>query len=129
MTTKKRASSLAMRKPKDALGNQADILRAATIEFSKNGYGGTRIDAIARQTRTTRAMIYYYFGTKENLYRAVLDGAYRSIREEEKKLDLEHLPPLVAMQRFAEFTFDFYQTHPEFVALVIAENQVGGRHI
>src|SRR5215218_5691715 len=91
MSTKKRASSLAMRKPKDAVGNQADIVRAATVEFAKNGYGGTRIDAIARQTRTTRAMIYYYFETKEKLYRAVLDDAYRAIREEEKQLDLEHL--------------------------------------
>ena len=74
-------------------------------------------------------MIYYYFDTKEKLYRAVLEGAYRAIREEEKHLDLEDMPPEIAMRRFVEFTFDFYQTHPEFVALVTAENQVGGRHI
>lgn len=126
---KKRASSLAMRKPKDSAGNQADIIRAATAEFSKRGFGGARIDAISRQTRTTRAMIYYYFGTKEKLYLAVLEGAYRAIREEEKELDLKHMPPELAMRRLVEFTFDFYQTHPEFVALVVAENQVGGRHI
>jgi AcrR family transcriptional regulator len=129
MPSKKRASSLAMRKPRDATGNQADIIRAATIEFSRSGFDGTRIDAIARQTRTTRAMIYYYFGTKEKLYRAVVEGAYREIREKERQLDLTHMAPEVAMRRLAEFTFDFYQAHPEFVALVTAENQMGGRHI
>src|SRR4051812_21207259 len=99
MTTRKRASSQAMRKPKDAAGNQADILLAATVESSKNGFGGTRIDAIARLTRTTRAMIYYYFGTKENLYRAVLEGAYRAIRDEEQRLELDHMAPEAAMRR------------------------------
>ncbi len=119
----------AMRKPKDPDGNRADILQAATTEFAARGLHGARIDAIARKTRTTRAMVYYYFGSKEGLYLAVLEEAYRGIREAEKKLDLTHLPPQEAMRQLVAFTFDYYQAHPDFVALVVAENQSRGRHL
>jgi AcrR family transcriptional regulator len=74
-------------------------------------------------------MIYYYFKSKEGLYRAVLEEAYRGIREAEKTLDLAHLPAKEAVAELVSFTFDYYQSHPEFVALVVAENQAGGRHI
>lgn len=123
------AGNAAMRKPRNPDASRADILRAATDEFSGRGLDGARIDAIARRTRTTRAMIYYYFKSKEGLYRAVLEEAYRGIREAERMLDLAHLPAKEAMAELVSFTFDYYQTHPEFVALVVAENQAGGRHI
>jgi AcrR family transcriptional regulator len=119
----------AMRKPRDPDGSRADILRAATGEFAARGLDGARIDSIARRTRTTRAMIYYYFKSKEGLYLAVLEDAYRGIREAEKSLDLAHLRAKEAIARLVSFTFDYYQAHPEFVALVVAENQSGGRHI
>ena len=118
-----------MRKPKDPTKSRAEILAAAIQEFARRGLEGTRVDAIARRTRTTRAMIYYYFGSKEGLYVAVLENVYRGIREAEKTLDLGHAPPVEAMRRLVAFTLDYYQEHPSFVALVIAENQSGGRHI
>lgn len=123
------AGNAAMRKPRNADASRADILRAATDEFARRGLDGARVDAIARRTRTTRAMIYYYFKSKEGLYRAVLEEAYRGIREAEKTLDLAHLSTKEAVADLVSFTFDYYQTHPEFVALVVAENQAGGRHI
>jgi AcrR family transcriptional regulator len=123
------AKTAAMRKPKDATQSRAAILAAATQEFATRGLEGARVDAIAKGTRTTRAMIYYYFGSKLGLYVAVLENAYRGIREAEKKLDLGHLPPVEAMRRLVAFTFDYYQEHPSFVALVVAENQAGGRYI
>ena len=128
MTTRVRGSA-AMRKPKDPEKTRADILRAATAEFATRGLEGARIDAIARQTHTTRAMIYYYFESKEGLYLAVLEAAYRGIRDAEKSLDLSHLAPDDGLRALVAFTFDYYQAHPEFVALVVAENQAGGRHL
>ena len=47
---------------------------------------GARVDEIAEQTRTTKRMIYYYFGGKEQLYLAVLENAYLGIREAEQQL-------------------------------------------
>jgi AcrR family transcriptional regulator len=106
---------------------RADIIRAATEQFAARGLRGARVDAVAKRTRTTRAMIYYYFRSKEGLYLAVLEEAYRRIREAEKEIDLAHLQPVEAMRRLVAFTFDYYQAHPSFVALVVAENQAGGK--
>jgi AcrR family transcriptional regulator len=130
MRTPKRADrSAAMRKPKDPVQSRADILAGATQEFAERGFEGARLDAIAERTSTTRAMIYYYFGDREALYLTVLETAYRGIREAEQHLDLAHMAPDDAMRRLIEFVFDYYQKHPEFVALVVAENQAGGAHI
>lgn len=118
-----------MRKPKDPEQSRAGILAAATDEFAERGFEGARLDAIAQRTSTTRAMIYYYFGDREALYLAVLEQAYRAVREAERALDISALAPEAALRRLVEFTFDYMQQHPRFVALVVAENQSGGRHI
>jgi AcrR family transcriptional regulator len=118
-----------MRKPKAPVANRARIVQAALDEFSARGIKGASMDAIAARTRTTRAMINYYFGTKEKLYLAVLEHVYSEIRHAEAELDLDHLPPVEAMRRIVEFTYHYYIEHEGFVRLVIAENQAKGRHL
>jgi AcrR family transcriptional regulator len=118
-----------MRKPKDPDGSRSNILAAAIEEFAARGVDGARVDAIAKRTHTTRAMIYYYFGSKEGLYVAVLENVYGGIRQAEQTLDLAHVPPLDALRRLVAFTVDYYHANPMFVALVVAENQSGGRFI
>jgi len=105
------------------------ILAAASTEFAERGLNGARLDVIAKRARTTRAMIYYYFGGREALYLTALEDAYRNIRAAEAHLDITHMPPVAAMTRLIEFVFDYYQSNPDFVALVVAENQTGGRYI
>jgi TetR/AcrR family transcriptional regulator len=87
------------------------------------------MDAIAARTNTTRALINYYFGSKERLYIAVLEQVYGEIREAEAKLDLDHLPPVAAVRRIVEFTYTYYVAHEGFVRIVVAENQARGRHL
>lgn len=117
----------AMRKPKDPVANRARILRAAIDEFAAHGVAGASMDAIAARTRTTRALINYYFGSKEKLYQAVLEHVYGGIRQAEAGLDLEHLEPVAAIRRIVAFTFDYYLANPGFVRLVVAENQARGK--
>src|SRR5690606_25838812 len=119
----------AMRKPKAPEANRARIIRAAIDEFAARGYDGASMDAIAARTRTTRALINYYFGSKEKLYIAVLERVYAGIREAEAGLDLDHLAPIDGIRRIVEFTFDYYLKHEGFVRLVVAENQARGRHL
>ncbi len=57
----------------------ANILEVATAEFADKGLAGARIDEIAALTHTSKRMIYYYFGSKEGLYLAVLEEAYRRV--------------------------------------------------
>jgi AcrR family transcriptional regulator len=119
----------AMRKPKAPQANRARIVEAAIDEFAARGFKGASMDAIAARTHTTRALINYYFGSKEQLYIAVLEQVYGEIREAEGQLELDHLPPVEAIRRIVEFTYNYYLTHEGFVRLVVAENQAGGRHL
>ena len=106
----------------DAERTKADILKVARAEFAEHGLAGGRVDAIAARTQTTKRMIYYYFGSKEGLYLAVLEQAYREIREREAKLDLVALTPAEAMRRLVELTIDHHEESPDFIRLVSIEN-------
>lgn len=113
----------------DPEGTKRNIVEVATREFAQKGYGGARVDAIAARTRTSKRMIYYYFGGKEELYLAVLEAAYAGIRSAESTLDLERLAPEAALSTLIGFTFDYYEAHPEFVRLVMNENIMDGVHM
>jgi AcrR family transcriptional regulator len=114
---------------RDAERTRADILEVATEEFAHRGYSGARVDEIASRTRTTKRMIYYYFGGKEQLYLAVLERAYAEIRAAERDVDVDHLDPVAAIRRIAAVTFDHHEAHPAFIQLVGAENAQQARHI
>lgn len=114
---------------RDADRTRAELLAVATQVFAEDGYSGARVDEIAERTRTTKRMIYYYFGGKEGLYIAVLEAAYRSIRSIEVTLDLEHQHPEQALRALIAFTFDYQNTHPEFVRLVMNENILNGAYL
>jgi AcrR family transcriptional regulator len=118
-----------MRKPKAPAANRASIVAAAIDEFAARGFKGASMDAIAARTHTTRALINYYFGSKEKLYIAVLEQVYAGIREAEAGLDLDHLAPLDAIRRIVEFTYGYYVANEGFVRIVVAENQARGRHL
>src|SRR5580692_1120189 len=60
--------------------SRAAILQAAAKEFSELGIAGARTDAIAREARVNKALLYYYFEDKETLYGAVLDDAFTGMK-------------------------------------------------
>jgi AcrR family transcriptional regulator len=107
----------------------ADILAVATHEFSERGLAGARVDDIARATRTSKRMIYYYFGSKEGLYVAVLEDAYRRMRSIETDLHLDDLEPEAALRRLVAFTVDYQRAHPDFIRLVATENIHRGAYL
>jgi AcrR family transcriptional regulator len=117
-----------VRKP-DAAATRENILSAARKEFAEHGLSGARVDAIAALTHTTKRMIYYYFGSKEGLYLAVLEQAYGDIRAVEQTLDLQNLSPVEAIRRLVEFTFEYQDAHPDFVRLVTIENIHHARYL
>jgi AcrR family transcriptional regulator len=74
-------------------------------------------------------MSYYYFASKEGLYLAVLEEAYADIRRFESGLNLDRYPPVEAIRRLIEFTFDYDEAHPDVIRLVSAENTLSARYI
>ena len=118
-----------MKPVRDAGRTRARILEAATAEFARHGLGGARVDRIALAAGANKRMLYYYFGSKEDLFLAVLEASYASIRNAERALDLEHRDPREALRRLVDFTWSYYLAHPEFLTLLNSENLHKGRHV
>lgn len=108
---------------------KADILDVAAHHFATHGLSGSRVDEIAEQTHTSKRMLYYYFGSKDGLYRAVLARAYDDIRAHEAEIDLDAMPPEDALRRLVEITFDHHRQNPDFARLVMVENIHRGEHM
>lgn len=113
----------------DPARTMAGILEVATTEFAAKGLSGARIDEIAAATKTSKRMIYYYFGSKEGLYVAVLEESYRRMRQIEAELHLEDLAPEAALRRLVEFTFDHHSSNPDYIRLVMTENMERGAYL
>ena len=113
----------------DPARTMAGILEVATTEFANKGLSGARIDAIAEATRTSKRMIYYYFGNKEGLYLAVLEASYRAMRQIESELHLQDLEPEQALRALVEFTFDHHSGNEDYIRLVMNENMERGTYL
>jgi AcrR family transcriptional regulator len=57
---------------RDPEATKRRILDAALREFSDKGIAGARVDAIAARANVNKRMLYYYFGSKDGLFRAIL---------------------------------------------------------
>lgn len=119
----------ARERKRDPERSRAAILAAAVHEFSLRGYEGTRIDSIATRARINKRMLYHYFGSKDGLYLAVLEGRYEAIRSAEQTLDLTHRAPVEAMRDLVLFTWNYFLEHPEFLSILATENQHRARFL
>jgi AcrR family transcriptional regulator len=119
----------AVSRTNDPERTMANIMEVAMAEFAEKGLAGARIDEIAAATRTSKRMIYYYFGSKEGLYLAVLEESYRRMREIEGQQHLQDLEPEAALRRLVEFTYDHHHSHENYIRLVMSENMNRGQFL
>ena len=117
------------RSGRDSERTQAAILAAAIHEFARHGLGGARVDRIALRAKTNKRMLYYYFGSKDALFLAVLENTYAGIRTAEKRLSMLDVSPAEGITRLIRFTWDYYLAHPEFLSLLNSENLHRARHL
>ncbi|MBR8232552.1 TetR family transcriptional regulator [Burkholderia vietnamiensis] len=121
-----------MNQPKikrDPEGTRRRILMAAAEEFATGGLFGARVDQIARRAETNERMLYYYFGSKEQLFTAVLEHAFSALTDAERVLDLDGVAPVEAVTRLAHFVWDYYRDHPELLRLINNENLHEARYL
>ncbi|UEP26984.1 MULTISPECIES: TetR family transcriptional regulator [Burkholderia] len=121
-----------MNQPKikrDPEGTRRRILMAAAEEFASGGLFGARVDQIARRAETNERMLYYYFGSKEQLFTAVLEHAFSALTDAERVLDLDGVAPVEAVTRLAHFVWDYYRDHPELLRLINNENLHEARYL
>jgi TetR/AcrR family transcriptional regulator len=105
------------------------ILTAAEDEFADKGLAGARVDVIAEESGVNKQMIYYYYGSKEDLYLAVLERAYTAMRQSERELNLADLNPIEAITKLVEFKFDYYAKNPATIRLLVSENMQSARYL
>jgi AcrR family transcriptional regulator len=114
---------------RDAERSRRQILAAARAVFAAHGLSGARIDEVALRAEVDKRLIYYYYGNKDGLFQAVLEEVYVGIRSAEAGLHLDELPPVEAITRLIDFTWDYYLEHPEFITLINTENQHCAAHL
>ena len=127
------ASSGAGRKPGvrelSAQATRDSLLRSAIKVFARHGFDGGSVEQISSTANSHDRMIYYYFGSKQGLYTAVLEEIYRRFDEAEATLELDLEHPLAALVDVVRFMIGYYRRNPEFIALLNIENLQRGRNI
>src|SRR6187402_2965095 len=114
---------------RDPVATRKKLLTAARLEFARHGFAGARVDEIAERAGVNKQLVYHYFGDKDALYLAVLEWVYEEIRTQERKLNLEGLPPERAIKKLIESSFDHLAAHPDFIVLLNDENRSGAGHV
>jgi len=114
---------------RDPAATRMKLLTAARREFAQNGLAGARVDEIAARAGVNKQLVYHYFGDKDALYLDVLEWVYEEIRTQERKLNLEGLPPERAIKKLIESSFDHLAAHPDFIVLLNDENRSGAGHV
>jgi AcrR family transcriptional regulator len=114
-------------KPRDADATRDAILTAAAQEFAEKGLYGARVEEIAARTSTSKHMIYYYFGSKDGLYAAVLQQVYAGFRAVEDEAALEIANPIEALANLVGNSFDSHIDDPTRVRIIMSENLDRGR--
>jgi AcrR family transcriptional regulator len=114
---------------RDPEATQNKILDAATEEFARHGFDGARIERISKRAGTNDRSLYYYFSSKQNLFRVVIERVYLRMARAERELNLDGLDPREAMTALIAFTWTYYLEHPEMITLLNTENLHRGAHI
>ncbi len=99
-------------KTRDAERTRQKILAAATEEFAQLGIAGARVNRIAEVAGCNKAMLYAYYGNKDQLFDAVFT-AYVEAYLAEVGFSAEDLPA------YAGRVFDYFEEHPEHLRLAV----------
>ena len=97
------------------------ILDAALREFAANGLAGARTEAIASAAGVNKALLYYYFDSKEKLYMAALEMIATRVRDTSMAVFLRDCSPGERVLRTALSHFDRILAQQEFQSLMQQE--------
>jgi TetR/AcrR family transcriptional regulator len=103
----------------DNLAAKERILLAAQKEFAARGFAGARMEAIARAASINKAMLFYYFSSKENLYRTVLFSVFSEIFGEIGRFISQSMTPAQFLEKFPEIYIRFIARHPDLVRIMV----------
>ena len=100
------------------------ILLAAKDVFMKHGLYGARMQDIADAAKINKALLHYYFRTKEKLFDTVFEGALERFFQKTDVFSDASLPFLKRMQLFANNLIDFLEEYPQMSMFIIKETSL-----
>lgn len=107
----------------------ADILDAAKAEFATHGFDGTTVDSICRRAKVSKQLLYYYFGSKSDLYSLILQEAAENTSVFIASTEYHALPPETALRHFIENFFREFEDRPQIAQMTIDEAQHNFAHV
>lgn len=98
--------------------SKAAILAAAQREFAARGFAGARVETIARRAGVNKAMLFYYFSSKEGLYQSILQEVMAEFFKKVQGLITPGLSPEDFLEKFPALYIELCAAHPDFIRLV-----------
>jgi TetR/AcrR family transcriptional regulator len=105
------------------------ILGAAAAEFAERGFAGARVDRIARRARVNKAMLYYHFASKEQLYRTLLRRMFTLAAGRLQAIAAGPGTPARKVDLAIAGLAEFMQEHTLFPSIMLREVAEGGAHL
>lgn len=102
-------------------GIRGGLVEAARPLFAEKGFERTSVREIARRAKANPAAVSYYFGGKEGLYRAVLEGIWAEVESHFSGVLSLELPPMERIERFVRGLFEFHAANPFLVRFINRE--------
>ncbi len=96
-----------------------DIIKASIRRFNRHGFGKTTLDEIARDLRIGKATIYYYFDSKETLFRAAIQAQVEEYHQLIRAIADDSTERKEKIKKYLEVKAELHRTHPMLVQLVI----------
>ena len=127
-TTTIRRKRLAPRRKRDGHSRLA-IIQAAERIFAESGYGSARTDAIAAEAGVNKALLYYYFTSKEGLYRAILHEHLNEFQRRVSEVLSGDDPARSKLLKYVSMHFDFISARPHYPRLVHRLVMSGGKQL
>jgi AcrR family transcriptional regulator len=117
-----------MAKPRAPRDSREQVLRAAASEFAARGYDAARVDRIAAKARVNKAMIYYHFGSKLELYVEVLRDMFRAVGSRARGLADSLDPPDQKLDSWVAMIVEEASARPWFPPIMLRELASGVPH-
>ena len=117
------------RRARDSVATKAIILKHALTEFADKGFDGARIESIVKAAGVNVSLAYQYFGNKSDLFLAVMEQAYATMRTNHRDIDIRDREPVQAMEALVRSTFRIFVNYPEIIGLLNSENVHRAKHI
>src|SRR5437899_3443632 len=115
--------------PRPARVSPDRILAAAALEFAERGFGGARVDRIARRARVNKAMLYYHFRSKQGLYRALLRRTFTRAAARMQAIAAADAPPAEKIDRVLAGVAELIRDQQLFPAIMLRQVAEGGAHL